>query len=227
MVGTFRSRLAAGERLLGTMVTLPCAATAEILADVGFDWLFIDGEHGPFELSDIADILRAVGERVACVVRVPAAAEVPIKRVLDLGAEGIICPQVNTADVAANVVRWARYAPDGLRGVGLGRAHGYGTRFSDYVSVANDRVAVIVQAEHALAVENIDAIAATRGVDAVLLGPTISRPAITRWERSTTRRSSGRIDRITAACRGDEDAAGLFRRHRRRRATVHRIVAIS
>ncbi|MCA9103175.1 MAG: 2,4-dihydroxyhept-2-ene-1,7-dioic acid aldolase [Planctomycetales bacterium] len=210
MVGTFRSRLAAGERLLGTMVTLPCAATSEILADVGFDWLFIDGEHGPFELSDIADILRAVGERVACVVRVPAAAEVPIKRVLDLGAEGIICPQVNTADVAANVVRWARYAPDGLRGVGLGRAHGYGTRFSDYVSVANDRVAVIVQAEHALAVENIDAIAATRGVDAVLLGPYDLSASYNKMGKIDDPQVIGAIDRITAACRATKMPLGYF-----------------
>ena len=82
--------------MLGTMVTLPTAATAEILADIGFDWLFLDAEHGSLEYSDIQGILQAVGDRVACVVRLPAAAEVPIKKVLYLGAAGIIAPQVNT-----------------------------------------------------------------------------------------------------------------------------------
>ena len=103
MAQNFRSRLASGERLLGTMVTLPTPATAEILAEVGFDRLFIDGEHGPLEIPDVLSILQAVGDRVACVVRVPEAAEAPIKRMLDLGADGIIVPQVNSAEQAADV----------------------------------------------------------------------------------------------------------------------------
>src|SRR5438876_9841887 len=113
MTGNFRSRLMGGEKLLGTMVTLPAPATAEILADIGFDWLFIDGEHGPLETGDILAILQAVGNRVACIVRVPVAEEVPIKKVLDLGAEGIIVPQVNTVEQAANVVRFASHPPSG------------------------------------------------------------------------------------------------------------------
>ncbi len=126
MLGTFRQRLRAGETLLGSMVTLPTPAIAEIVADVGFDWLFVDGEHGPLETGDILGILQAVGDRIACIVRVPGADEVPIKKILDLGAEGIIVPQVNTAEQAASVVRHARYSPTGSRGVGLSRAKGYG-----------------------------------------------------------------------------------------------------
>ena len=156
MTWTFRKRLRAGELLLGSMVTLPSAAIAEILAEAGFDWLFIDGEHGPLETGDIVAILQAVGDRVACIVRVPGAEEAPIKKILDQGAEGIIVPQVNTAEQAASVVRYARYSPAGSRGVGLSRAHGYGMRFQEYLQTANDRVAVIVQAEHARAVENIE-----------------------------------------------------------------------
>ncbi|HAY81866.1 MAG TPA: 2,4-dihydroxyhept-2-ene-1,7-dioic acid aldolase [Planctomycetaceae bacterium] len=167
----FRARLRAHEKLLGTMVTLPSLATAEILADAGFDWLFIDGEHGPLETPEILGILQAVDHRTACVVRVPATSEVSIKKVLDLGATGLIVPQVNTAEEAADVVRFARYAPLGSRGVGLARAHGYGKRFQEYVENANDQIAVIVQAEHADSVENMEAIAQVEGVDAVLLGP--------------------------------------------------------
>ncbi|MGO9920785.1 MAG: HpcH/HpaI aldolase family protein [Isosphaeraceae bacterium] len=171
MTGTFRKRLRAGETLLGSMVTLPSAAIAEIVADAGFDWLFIDGEHGPLETGDILAILQAVGNRVACMVRVPGSEEAPIKKILDQGAEGIIVPQVNTVEQAASVVRYARYAPSGSRGVGLGRAHGYGIRFKEYLETANERVAVIVQAEHARAVENIESIVKVEGIDAIFLGP--------------------------------------------------------
>ncbi|MDP7013241.1 MAG: aldolase/citrate lyase family protein, partial [Verrucomicrobiota bacterium] len=86
----FRQRLKNGETLLGTMVTLPTTATAEILADIGFDWLFLDAEHGSLEYSDIQGILQAIGDKVACMVRLPAAEEMPVKKVLDLGAAGII-----------------------------------------------------------------------------------------------------------------------------------------
>lgn len=192
MTGRFRTRLRAGETLLGTMVTLPTPAVAEILADIGFDWLFIDGEHGPLEIGDILAVLQTVGSRVACIVRVPAAEETAIKRVLDLGADGIIVPQVNTAEQAAAVVRFARYAPAGSRGVGLARAHGYGARFKEYLETANDRVSVVVQAEHALAVENIEAIVKVEGVDAVLLGP---------YDLSASLGKMGKIDdpAVTAA----------------------------
>ena len=147
------------------MVTLPTAATAEILADIGFDWLFLDAEHGSLEYSDIQGILQAVGDRVACVVRLPAAAEVPIKKVLDLGAAGIIAPQVNTVEQAQDVVRFARYSPQGTRGVGLGRAHGYGMHFAEYLETANDHVAVLVQAEHIEAVENMESIVRVEGIE--------------------------------------------------------------
>lgn len=167
----FRSRLKAGETLLGTMVTLTTPSTAEILAGIGFDWLFVDGEHGPLETGEILSILQAVDHRVACLVRVPGLDEVAIKKTLDLGAAGIIVPQVNTAQQAADVVRFARYAPLGERGVGLARAHGYGMEFQDYMENANESVSVVVQAEHAQAVENIESIVKVEGVDAVLLGP--------------------------------------------------------
>lgn len=206
----FRARLKRGDRLLGTMVTLPSAATAEILAGLGFDWLFVDGEHGPLEMAELAAILQVAGDKTACIVRVPEAAEVPIKKALDLGAAGIIVPQVNTAEQAANVVRYARYAPEGARGVGLARAQGYGQRFREYLESANREIAVIVQAEHALAVDNIEAIVRVPGVDAVLLGP---------YDLSASLGKIGQIDdpavvrairRVTDACRAAGMPLGYF-----------------
>ena len=210
MSNRLRSRLASGEKLLGTMVTLPTPSTAEILAEVGFDWLFIDGEHGPLETREILAILQAVGDRIACIVRVPEAAEVPIKKVLDLGAAGIIVPQVNTAEQAANVVRYARYAPDGARGVGLARAHGYGMQFQDYMKSANDQTVVIVQAEHARAVENIESITQVRGIDAVLLGPYDLSASLGKMGQLDDPTVLAAIDRITVACREAELPLGFF-----------------
>jgi 2-keto-3-deoxy-L-rhamnonate aldolase RhmA len=206
----FRARLKRCEKLLGTMVTLANGASAELLASLGFDWLFIDAEHGPLETRELGEILQAVGDKTACIVRVPQAAELPIKKALDLGAHGIIVPQVNTAEQAADVVRFARYAPEGARGVGLARAQGYGLKFREYLGAANREIAVIVQAEHVRAVENIEAIVRVPGIDAVLLGP---------YDLSASLGVMGRIDdpavvaaigRVTDACRAARMPLGYF-----------------
>ena len=109
----------------------------------------------------------------------------PIKKALDLGAHGIIVPQVNTPEQAANVVRWARYAPEGARGVGLARAHGYGVTFREYLGAANREIAVIVQAEHVRAVDNIEAIVRVPGAIQCCSAPTTCRRASAKRARST------------------------------------------
>jgi 2-dehydro-3-deoxyglucarate aldolase len=210
MGGNFRERLWAREPLIGTMVTLPLPAIAEILADLGFDWLFVDGEHGPLETREILAILQAVGDRVPCLVRVPGAEEPPIKKVLDLGAAGIIVPQVNTVEQAASVVRSARYAPAGSRGVGLARAQGYGLRFQEYLEVANRRVAVIVQAEHARAVENIESIVAVEGIDAVLLGPYDLAASLGKMGRIDDPAVTDAIEHVTRTCQAAGVPLGYF-----------------
>lgn len=210
MTEGFRARLQQRDPLLGTMVTLPLGSTAEILAEAGFDWFFVDGEHGPLETADLLGILQAVGHRVPCVVRVPVRGEAPIKKVLDLGADGVIVPQVNTAAQAAEVVAHARYAPHGSRGVGLARAHGYGYRFQEYVDSANDRIAVIVQAEHADAVENIDEIVKVNGVDAVLLGPYDLAASLGKMGQVDDPTVTQAIDRVTQACLDVDMPLGIF-----------------
>jgi 2-dehydro-3-deoxyglucarate aldolase len=210
MAHDFRARLKSRDKLLGTMVTLASAASAEVLASLGFDWLFIDGEHGPLETRELGEILQAVGHKTACIVRVPEAAEVPIKKALDLGAHGIIVPQVNTAEQAASVVRWARYAPEGARGVGLARAHGYGVNFREYLSSANRDIAVIVQAEHVRAVENIEAIVRVPGVDAVLLGPYDLSASLGKMGEIDDALVVAAIGRVTDVCRAAGMPLGYF-----------------
>ena len=201
MAHDFRQRLRSGKRLIGTMVTLSTPSTAEILAEVGYQWLFVDAEHGPLETAELLGILQAVSDRVPCVIRVPKNDDGLIKKALDLGAAGIIVPNVNSADEAAAVVDAARYAPEGSRGVGLARAHGYGLSFAEYVENANDHIAVIVQAEHKDAVENIEAIASVPGVDAVLLGPYDLSASLGKMGEISDPVVTAAIDRITEACK--------------------------
>jgi 2-dehydro-3-deoxyglucarate aldolase len=207
---SFRSRLAGGEKLIGTMLTLANPSVAEILADVGFDWLFVDGEHGPLDVPEVLAILQAVGDKIPCLVRVPEAAEAPIKRMLDLGATGIIVPQVNTAEQAANVVKWARYSPAGSRGVGLARAHGYGRKFRDYVDAANEQTVIVVQAEHIQAVDNLEAIVNVPGVDAVLMGPYDLSASLGKMGQLDDPIVVAAMDRITSVCQAAKMPLGYF-----------------
>ena len=137
MSHSFRERLKARELLVGTMVTLGSPEVAEIMADAGFDWLFLDAEHSALGTLDLQRLLQGAGSTPG-VVRVEASAEVPIKKALDIGAAGIIAPLVNSAEQAEQVVGWAKYAPLGTRGVGIGRAQGYGAKFQEYVQQANE-----------------------------------------------------------------------------------------
>lgn len=210
MSDSFRARLKNGEILYGTMVTLDTPAVSEVLAGVGYDWLFIDGEHGPLETGDLLPILQTVDKQVACLVRVPAAGEVPIKKVLDLGAAGVIVPQVNSAEQAADVVRWSRYAPEGSRGVGLARAHGYGATFKEYLDSANDLVSVVVQAEHAEAVENIEEIVQVPGIDSVLLGPYDLSASLGHMGDLDHPEVVAAIDHITRTCQNAGLPLGYF-----------------
>lgn len=168
---TFRKELLGGRKMIGTLVSLPCPPVVEILCDAGFDWLFIDGEHSPLTIGDIQTLLQAAGDRYSCVVRIPANDEVFIKQVLDVGASGIIAPHVNTAEIAEQVVRFAKYPPMGERSVGVARASAYGFQFADYVENSNDQLAVIVQIEHVEAARNIESILEVDGVDAAFIGP--------------------------------------------------------
>jgi 2-dehydro-3-deoxyglucarate aldolase/4-hydroxy-2-oxoheptanedioate aldolase len=152
-------------------VTLATPEIAEILAGLGFDWLFIDAEHSPMSMHDAQALLQAAGPSCPCLVRVPAGEEVWIKKALDIGASGLIIPQVHSAEQADRVVSLCKYPPQGSRGVGVARAQGYGSRFREYVATANEQLAVVIQVESAEAVRNIGSIAGVPGIDAVLVGP--------------------------------------------------------
>lgn len=166
----FRRRLLASETLTGTLVSIPSPEIVELLSLIGFDWLFLDAEHGAFGPNEIASLLQAAGQ-TPCLVRIPGPDPAWIKKVLDAGATGIIVPQIESVQQAQAVIQAAKYPPAGKRGVGLGRAHKYGIEFSEYLSSANENTVIVLQAESQKAVDCINEIAAVEGLDAVLIGP--------------------------------------------------------
>jgi len=170
MPQSFRARLRSGERLIAPLVTLNSPPVAELLSLVGFDWLFIDAEHSPLDPSQMQALMQAASP-TPCIVRLAASEELQVKKALDIGAAGIIAPQVNSVEHAKRIVQAAKYGPAGQRGLGIARAHGYGLRVREYLQSANEDTAVIVQAEHHDAVKHIREIVRVDGVDGVLIGP--------------------------------------------------------
>jgi 2-keto-3-deoxy-L-rhamnonate aldolase RhmA len=138
----------------------------------GLDWLFLDMEHSAMDLHDIKGLLQAMHTHDCfAVVRTPDSSDTAIKRILDMGCDAIVVPQVNSVEQAKAVVDSAKYAPMGKRSVGIGRAHGYGQAFIPYIQRANTDISVIIQVEHVDAVNNIDAILDIPGIDGVFIGP--------------------------------------------------------
>jgi 2-keto-3-deoxy-L-rhamnonate aldolase RhmA len=171
MVKSFRSALKSGKQLNGLLITVPSPELVEIVSAAGFDWLFFDLEHSAMGFETLQNLLRCVPDTCFAAVRVPEATAAYVAKVLDAGAEGVIFPRISTSEQAANAVSMCKYPPLGNRGVGLSRAQGYGNTFSEYLKVANERIACILQIEDSLGAENASKISAIEGVDALFIGP--------------------------------------------------------
>lgn len=168
---TFKKKLKEGKPLIGTLQTLDSPEITEILALAGFDWLWIDLEHSILDVKGAQRILQAAGSTCSGIIRSPSHDPVWIKKLLDIGAAGILFPQVKSAEEAARLSQYCRYSPEGCRSVGLCRAHDYGMSFREYVETANQKIAVALQIEHIDAVNDIEAIVKVPGIDALIIGP--------------------------------------------------------
>ena len=175
-VNTFKQALAAKQAQIGLWMGLSDSVAAEICAGAGFDWLLIDGEHSPNDLRSILQQAQAIAAYPGthAIARVPMGhghvGQALIKQYLDLGVQTILVPMVDTAQQAATLVRSMRYPPQGMRGMAGARAARFG-RIADYARVANEQICLLVQVETMEGVKNVDAIAATEGVDGVFIGP--------------------------------------------------------
>ena len=216
MSDAFRDRLLRGDRLIGTIISLPAPELAEISSEAGFDWLFLDAEHAPLSPIALQSMLQAAGatqaggREVACLVRVPSLTESDIKHTLDVGATGVVVPQVHNAELAAQAVQWARYHPAGRRGMGVYRANHYGFQVSEYLQQAAEQTVVVVQAESTEAVRNIDAIARVPGVDAVLIGPYDLSASLGHPGDLAHPDFRDAVNRITLACQAQGLPLGIF-----------------
>lgn len=172
-VNSFKAALNDGHVLRGLWIALGAETTTEIAGQAGFDWCLIDGEHAPFDPTLIRRqlmVLETMG--TPAIVRAPADEAWMLKQILDLGAQSVMVPMVETAEQARAIVRACRFPPDGIRGLGGGttRSGGYGSR-PDYPAPARDETCIIVQVESLRALENLAAITAVDGVDCVFIGP--------------------------------------------------------
>lgn len=206
----FRTRLSAGELLVGTILTLSSPEVGEIMSSCGFDWLFIDLEHGALGIRGAQSLMQASQPNTPCVIRVPANDEVWIKKCLDLGADGIIIPNVRSQMDAEHAVRHCKYPPVGERSVGIARAHGYGLKFQKYLKYANDDIALIIQVEHIDAVENIDSIAETAGIDSIFVGPYDLSGSMGKIDDLNAPIVREAINRIRDCCRNAHIPLGIF-----------------
>ncbi|MGH1369329.1 MAG: HpcH/HpaI aldolase family protein [Maritimibacter sp.] len=168
-----KAALARGEMQLGLWLNSGDAVAAEIAAATGFDWCLIDGEHGPYDPAAMLGQMRAIApSHTPVVVRVPVGEDWVIKQVMDMGANSLLIPMIDSGEQAVRMVRATRYAPMGVRGLGasVARVSGFGKN-GDYPQTANEEVCLILQAETRQALENIEDIANTDGVDCVFIGP--------------------------------------------------------
>ena len=169
---SLRKALLEGRPVIGATVTVPNVDTALTLANAGFDFLWIEMEHGPITLESLRTILLATrGAKAVPLTRVPANESWLAKRVLDEGSLGVVFPFTSTRELAERAVASCRYPPLGVRGFGPGFALSrYGMGAADYVRFANENVLVVVIIEQKEAVENIEAIAAVPGIGVLFVG---------------------------------------------------------
>ena len=167
-----RKKILSRELCIGTWIQIGHPAVAEILAQCGYEWIAVDMEHAGIGIETYTDIVRAVsGFNTAPFARVTENAVMPIRRVLDAGASGVIVPLVNSAEEASRAVAAAKYPPKGIRGFAFCQGNNWGEMFDEYAAMANDWITVIVMIESRQAVENIDKILSVEGIDGVFVGP--------------------------------------------------------
>jgi 4-hydroxy-2-oxoheptanedioate aldolase len=169
----FKQRLSEAGTQYGLWLGIPDPTVAEICAGAGFDWLLVDAEHAPFDVASVQRHLQVIAPYPSqAIVRPVEGRTALLKQLLDVGAQTLLVPMVDTPEQAAQLVKDVRYPPEGIRGLGtsMARAAGY-NRIPGYLQAANDEICLLVQVETVTALENLEAIANIKGVDGVFIGP--------------------------------------------------------
>lgn len=167
-----KEKLRRGEPVIGTWITIGHPDVPEVLSRLGFDWLVFDMEHSPLTVNVVESLMQAMnGTETLPMVRVGWNDPVLIKFALDIGAMGVVIPWVNSRSEAEKAVKACKYPPEGFRGCGPRRASMYGLKMNEYLKNANEDILILVQIETVEALNNIDEILSTPGVDGFFIGP--------------------------------------------------------
>ncbi len=207
-----RERILSGESMFGVAAQLGSCLTVEMIGQAGFDWTWIDCEHGTGDYSELIHQIQVarLGDAPP-IVRIAWNEPILFKRVLDLGAAGIMVPHVSTAETARQVAQSMRYQPEGTRGVASSPpACGFGQKFDDYYAKANDSLVTMVQIETVEGVENAEEIAAVPGVDVLFVGPmdlSINMGIAKQFKNADF---EANLDRVAAACRKHGKIPGIL-----------------
>lgn len=208
----FKQTLINGDLRIGLWHGLASSYSAELCASCGFDWLLIDGEHGPNDLRSMLATLQAVAPYPTHpVVRIPEGQTALIKQMLEIGAQTLLVPMVETAAQAKELVRAMRYPPQGIRGVGSGLARSSRWNlYGDYLQAANDQVCLLVQVESVSAIDQLAEIAAIDGVDGVFIGPADLAASMGRLGQSAHPEVKAVIEQAIAVIRAAGKAPGIL-----------------
>jgi len=211
-MGGFRTRCTDGIATVGTFMAIPHPVAVEVTAAAGVDFVCIDWEHAQIGRERIEDLVRAADVHgVPAMVRVPGHAPESIAAALDAGAAGVLVPRVSTAEQARTAVQATRYPPVGIRGVGPGRAAGYGYRIPDYLAAANENLLLAIQVETAEGLANIEDIAAVDGIDVIFIGPGDLSVSIDAMGPAGAARLNEAIGTIAATTLRSGKTTGIFR----------------
>jgi 2-dehydro-3-deoxyglucarate aldolase len=207
----FRADLRAGKRLIGCWASLAAPIAAEILGLAGFDWILLDGEHSPNDVTTfVAQLMALKGSPSAPVVRPPCNEPVIIKRLLDIGFHNFLLPNVETADQARSAVASTRYPPKGIRGVSVAhRSNMYGT-VKGYFPDIDDNITVLLQIESRRGFGAVDEIAAVEGVDGLFVGPSDLAAALGHLGNANHAEVQSAIRHVFARAHAAGKAAGIL-----------------
>jgi 2-keto-3-deoxy-L-rhamnonate aldolase RhmA len=207
-----RERVLNKELLFGTFLNLGSSLTAEIAGHAGFDWLLIDLEHGAGNRQELLYQLQAIESTPAVpFVRIAWNDPIRFKKVLDLGASGIMVPYIQSAEEARQAVAAMRYPPAGNRGVAvMNRACAFGPGFDEYFKAASSKLVTILQIETAEAIRNLEQIAAIEGADVLFVGPmdlSVGLGIAQQWSHPDLRAA---LSKVVNACKKFGKAAGMI-----------------
>lgn len=211
-MNSIRQRALNREVLSGTWLVLGSSLSAEIAGQAGFDWVLLDQEHGMGGFDHLLYELQALGGTPAApIVRVAWNEPPLVKRVLDLGAAGVMFPYVNTAEEAQLAAKSMRYPPQGIRGLTpLSRPAAFGYDFDEFFIKANEELITIVQIETELAVKNAEAIAMVEGVDVLFIGPMDLSLGMGIFRQFDHPKYRSALETVVNACRNAGKAAGIL-----------------